>query len=94
MFQFEEKVNPVSQVTEKSAPFVAELVNVSDEFKEMDNAKKTKFRNASCQLTNDKGVLVKRRCIIYESNYAYGMEIGEQYAGRATAIVDANGKAL
>ncbi len=93
MFQFEEKVNPATGVTEKSAPFVAELASVSKEAKEMDNEKKTLFRNAQCRFENNKGDVVKRQCIIYESNYKYGMEIGEEYAGRATQIIDENGKA-
>lgn len=88
---FEEVKNPSTGAMEKQARFVGKLESINPEAKP--NANGTSFHNASVSFENSQGARVTRQCIVYAKNYAYGMELGVEYAGRATVITDADGKA-
>jgi hypothetical protein len=87
---FEEVKNPSTGAMEKQARFVGKLESINPESKP--NANGTEFHNASVSFENAKGERVTRQCIVYGKNFSYGMEVGTEYAGRATVITDDNGK--
>lgn len=57
--------------------FQGKLISISSTPKS--NVNGTMFRNASIEFVNKHGELVKRRAIVYEKNFSYGMEVGENY---------------
>jgi hypothetical protein len=87
---FEEVKNPATGAMEKQARFVGKLESINPEAKPNKNG--TEFHNASVSFENAKGERVTRQCIVYAKNFAYGMEVGTEYAGRATVVTDEDGK--
>ena len=64
-------------ISETQKQFTAKLLSVSNSSKENSNGKM--FYNATIQFANANAELVVRQAIIYAGNFAYGMEIGNDY---------------
>lgn len=61
----------------------AKLLSISDEPREFNNEKRTKYYLGTCEfdVVNDDGVVETKRttCMIYANNHKYGMEVGKSY---------------
>lgn len=58
------------------------LISISSEVRE--NTNSTKYRLANIEIVKDNGQKAVVTSLVYEKNYAYGMEIGKTYLTTAT----------
>ncbi len=88
-FEFKSQENPNTGAIEQVASCRGKLISIASEPKE--NVNGVKFRNATVELEDAQGQLIQRGCIVYESNYAYGMSVGTSYLTRITIGKDKDG---
>lgn len=87
--QFTQKTNTNGQV---EFDFMAKLISVSDDTRELQNAKRTEYRVATIEFTPPNAQEpVQRSAIMFENNYKYGVNVGNYYLSTMTPITDENG---
>lgn len=88
-FDFKLEKNPNTGETMAVASMHGELVSISS--KPIPNALGTSYYPATVQYMDAQDNLVKTGCLVYESNYKYGMSVGTTYLGK---IIFAKGKPM
>lgn len=82
MSTFKKVINKVTGQVQTQ--FEAKLISIADAPKEMQNEKQTLYRNCTIQFADKDGVEQTVSALMYESNYAYGVEPGKSYLATAT----------
>ncbi len=82
MSTFKKVINKVTNQVQTQ--FEAKLISIADAPKEMQNAKQTLYRNCTIQFADKDAVEQTVSALMYESNYAYGVEVGKSYLATAT----------
>lgn len=72
-------VNPTTG--QEEVIFEAKLLSIAE--KPLTNVNGTEYRPASIEFKDASGKLQQSTCIVYESNYTYGMSKGNSYSARA-----------
>ncbi|MCX6195597.1 MAG: hypothetical protein NTY55_02945 [Flavobacteriia bacterium] len=85
-YDFKLEVNPNTGEKMLVSSFQGKLVSIAD--KAIENQKGTLFHPASVEYTNVKGVVVKNGCLVYKSNFDYGMSVGTEYLGKIIKVKD------
>jgi hypothetical protein len=88
-FDFKLEKNPNTGEPMAVAPMQGELISIAS--KPIPNTLGTSFYPATVQYVDAQDNLVKTGCLVYESNYKYGMSIGTTYLGK---IIFSKGKPL
>lgn len=88
-FDFKLEKNPNTGEAMYVSSMHGELISIAS--KPIPNALGTSYYPATVQYIDAQDNLVKTGCLVYESNYKYGMSVGTTYLGK---IIFAQGKPL
>lgn len=70
----------------KEASFSGKLVSVGETVLESKNENKTPYRVGTIEFEDAQGNTKQRSCMIWESNYKYGMQVGNSYLCKAVIV--------
>ena len=85
-YDFKLEVNPNTGEKMLVSSFQGKLVSISD--KAIANSKGTEYHPATVEYTNVKGATVKNGCLVYKSNFDYGMSVDTTYLGKIIKVKD------
>jgi hypothetical protein len=85
-YDFKLETNPNTGEKMLVSSFQGKLVSISD--KAIANSKGTEYHPATVEYTNVKGVTVKNGCLVYKSNFDYGMSVDTTYLGKIIKVKD------
>jgi hypothetical protein len=86
-FDFKLETNPTTGENVLVASMQGKLVSIAST--PMPNAKGTEYFPATVEYENVKGDIVKNGCLVYKTNFDYGMSVGTTYLGK---IIKSAGK--
>jgi len=83
-FDFKVETNPTTGEKVLVSAMHGELVSIAQ--KPLENANGAEYYPATVAYENTNGDTVKRGCLVYASNYNYGMSIGTTYLGKIIKV--------
>jgi len=85
-FKWKVEVNPTTKEQMMTAPLQGELISIAKEA--IENSNGNMYFPATVSFENAQGNTVKRGCLVYQTNFDYGMEVGTTYLGKIIKVKD------